>query len=291
MAQTATINAIILMIASMFAFTLVDSMVKLLSFHMPVGQVLLIFGAGTAICFAILAIRQRQRFFSPLYLHHGLVIRCVGEIVGGSCLVIALANTSLSAVTALIQFVPLLLTAMAMIFLGERRNLPRILAVLTGFVGTLIIIRPTADTVDIYLLAGFFAAVGLSLRDLSVRLVPPDMPIAVLSFYGSVAVAFCGLVMMWIGGGGAAFGGVALVYASVMVLFAAAGLWGIALSIRLADISAISPFRYSRIIFGIVIGATIFSEQIDSAILAGSALILGAGLYSWYSERTSGKPS
>jgi len=284
MAHSATLKAIILMIASMFAFTLVDSMVKLLSQHMPLGQVLSIFGFGTAICFAILAIRQRQMIFSPLYLHSGLAIRCFGEILGGSCLVIALGNTSLSAVTALIQFVPLLLTAMAMIVLGERRSMSRILAVLTGFAGTVIIIRPTAEAFDFYLLAGFFAAVGLALRDLSVRLVPPEIPIAGLSLYGALSVGCAGLVMLWIQGGGIIINSVSALYAVVMVLVAAAGLWGIAACLRLADISATSPFRYSRIIFGIAIGVLVFSEQIDSAVIAGSALILGAGLYSWYSE-------
>lgn len=283
-------KAVMLMIASMLAFTLVDSMVKLLSSHMGVGQILCIFGVGTAVCFAVLAKSQRQTIWSSAYLHPSLAVRCFGEILGGSCLVIALANTSLSAVTALVQFVPLLLTAMAMMVLGERRTVARIMAVLTGFAGTIIIIRPTIDGFDLYLLTGFFAAVGLALRDLSVRLVPPDMPIAGLSFYGAVAVACTGFIMMMIEGGGTMPDGWPLVYAIIMVMLAAAGLWGIALSLRLADISAISPFRYSRIIFGIVIGITVFSEQIDSFMIAGSVLILGAGLYSWYSETRADAP-
>ncbi|MGB2209176.1 MAG: DMT family transporter, partial [Candidatus Puniceispirillaceae bacterium] len=179
---------------------------------------------------------------------------------------------------------------MAMMMLGERRTVGRIMAVLTGFAGTIIIIRPTIDGFDLYLLTGFFAAVGLALRDLSVRLVPPDMPIAGLSFYGAVAVACTGFIMMMIEGGGTMPDGWPLVYAIIMVMLAAAGLWGIALSLRLADISAISPFRYSRIIFGIVIGITVFSEQIDSFMIAGSVLILGAGLYSWYSETRADAP-
>ena len=96
--------------------------------------------------------------------------------------------------------------------------------------------------------------------------------------------------MMMIEGGGTMPDGWPLVYAIIMVMLAAAGLWGIALSLRLADISAISPFRYSRIIFGIVIGITVFSEQIDSFMIAGSILILGAGLYSWYSETRADAP-
>jgi len=284
MAKSDTMKAVMLMIASMLAFTLVDSLVKLLSAHMSVGQILSIFGAGTAGCFAMLARSQRQRIFSSAYLHPALAVRCFGEIVGGSCLVIALANTSLSAVTALIQFVPLLLTAMAMVMLGERRTMARIIAVLAGFAGTIIIIRPTVEGFDLYLLAGFFAAVGLALRDLSVRLMPPEMPIAGLSFYGGVAVASTGLVMMMLDGGGTMPSGWPFFYAVIMVMLAAAGLWGIALSLRLADISAISPFRYSRIIFGMVIGIMVFSEQIDSFMIAGSALILGAGLFSWYTE-------
>jgi drug/metabolite transporter (DMT)-like permease len=61
--------------------------------------------------------------------------------------------------------------------------------------------------------------------------------------------------------------------------------WAITEATRIGEISAVAPFRYSRLIFALVIGALIFKEVPDGLTLAGAALIMGSGIYAFYRER------
>ena len=76
-----------------------------------------------------------------------------------------------------------------------------------------------------------------------------------------------------------------MMYCVGMIISGGLGLWCMSSSIRLADVSAVSPFRYARIIFGMITGVVIFNENIDSLTILGSAIIVGAGLYTWSRER------
>ena len=76
-----------------------------------------------------------------------------------------------------------------------------------------------------------------------------------------------------------------LIYCLGMIIAGGLGLWCMSSSIRLADVSAVSPFRYTRIIFGMITGVFIFNENIDSLTMFGSAIIVAAGLYAWSRER------
>ena len=70
-----------------------------------------------------------------------------------------------------------------------------------------------------------------------------------------------------------------------MVIAGGLGLFCMSSSIRLADVSAVSPFRYTRIVFGMITGVLLFNETVDELTLLGSIIIIGAGLYSWSHER------
>jgi drug/metabolite transporter (DMT)-like permease len=278
-------KAAFLTIAGVFMFTCVDIFIKFLSPVLPVGQVLIAFGTGTAGMFWLMASRTRQPILDKRYFHRATIFRCISEMVGGLALVVALSNSALSTVTAIMQTAPLVLTIMAAVFLKEVIGVSRIAAIIFGFLGVLIIIRPSAGELDIYAVCALVGVIGLAGRDFSARLLPDDVSVIGLSFYGSLFVILSGLLLMIVTGGWVFPNSKEIFYCVAMAACGGVGLWCMSTSIRLADVSAVSPYRYTRIIFGMVTGVIIFDEKIDVLTIFGALIIVGAGLYGWSRER------
>ena len=274
-----------LTITGVFLFTCVDIFIKLLSPSFQVGQILIVFGLGTAIMFWVMALLSGQSVFDRRYVHKATLFRCVSETIGGLALVIALSNSALSVVTAIMQTSPLVLTIMAVIFLKEKIGPPRVIAIFVGFMGVLIIIRPTLEGIDIFAFSALIGVIGLAGRDFSARILPGDISVIGLSFFGSLSVVLAGMLLMVFSGGWVLPDIMQMMCCIGMIIAGGLGLWCMSLSIRLADVSAVSPFRYARIIFGMITGVVIFNENIDSLTILGSAIIVGAGLYTWSRER------
>ncbi len=278
-------KATALTIFGVFLFTCVDIFIKLLSPDLHVGQVLFVFGAGTAFIFWIMAFFLSQPLFDKKYLHKATILRCVCEMIGGLALVFALANTALSTITAIMQASPLVLTIMAVIFLKEKIGLQRIISIMLGFIGVLIVIRPSLAGIDIYAIAAFIGVIGLAGRDFSARILPNRVSVIGLSFFGSLSVATAGLFVITLSGSWTVPNIQQAIYCIAMVMAGSLGLWCMSASIRLADVSAVSPFRYTRIIFGMIMGIIIFDENVNIFTGLGTIIIIGAGLYSWSRER------
>ncbi len=278
-------RAMMLTITGVFLFTCVDIFIKLLSSSFQVGQILIVFGLGTAIMFWVMALLSGQSVFDSRYVHKATLFRCVSETIGGLALVIALSNSDLSVVTAIMQTSPLVLTIMAVVFLKEKIGPPRVIAIFVGFMGVLIIIRPTLEGIDIFAVSALIGVIGLAGRDFSARILPGDISVIGLSFFGSLSVVLAGMLLMVFSGGWVLPDIMQMMCCIGMIIAGGLGLWCMSLSIRLADVSAVSPFRYARIVFGMVTGVVIFNENIDSLTIIGSAIIVGAGLYTWSRER------
>ena len=278
-------KATALTILGVFLFTCVDIFIKLLSPDFHVGQVLFVFGAGTAFIFWVMAFFLIQPIFDIQYFHKATILRCVCEMIGGLALVFALANSALSTVTAIMQASPFVLTIMAVIFLREKIALQRIIAIFIGFIGVLIVIRPSLAGIDIHTIAAFIGVIGLAGRDFSARILPNRVSVVGLSFFGSLSVAFAGFLVTTLSGSWTVPDIQQSIYCIAMVMAGSLGLWCMSASIRLADVSAVSPFRYTRIVFGMITGIIIFGENVDIFTALGSIIIIGAGLYSWSRER------
>jgi len=128
--------------------------------------------------------------------------------------------------------------------------------------------------------------VGLSLRDLFTRLVPKDADNADLSFLTMLATALSGLLLSafqqlpWPGPALRETG-----ILIVMVLLAGLACFCVTAAMRLGDVSAVAPFRYTRVIFAFVLAVVIFDETLAPRTLFGTALIVAAGLYTLLREQ------
>ena len=282
--SNANLRSIILMVAAMGCFTLVDLMIKIASRTLPIGQVMIMFGGGLAVLFAgLIMIKGETIRFTPLR-QPAMLLRNAGDILAGITMSIALAYVPISIIGAVIQAVPLMLTAAAALFLGERVGIRRISAILVGFSGVLFIIQPGRSDFDLMVILAVMAAVGLTIRDIGTKLVSRDVSTLLVSFYASILYTLSGSVLLLISGGATLPDGGTLVQFAAMIALGALGYICVTNAVRVGDMSVVSPFRYSRMLFSVAVGIIILGEEVNSMMIFGCALTIGAGLYIWRRE-------
>ena len=275
----------LLMTAAMLGFAIEDMLIKFLTASVPLGMVLVFLGTGGALVFATLALLRGDKLLSRDLLARSVVIRNTGELVGTVGFVTAIALTPLSSASAILQATPLVVTLGAALFLGEQVGWRRWSAILAGFAGVLLIIRPGFDAFEPFSLFALRGVLGLAVRDLATRTVPRAITSLQLSAYafaitvpaGFGILAFTGDVMRWPVGVEWLLIGAAMTVA--VVAYAA-----IVAAMRMGDVAVITPFRYSRLVFALIFGVTFFGEEPDAITLAGSALIVASGIYTFWRE-------
>ena len=178
-----------------------------------------------------------------------------------------------------------MVTAAAAIFLGEQVGLRRASAILIGFLGALLIVQPASATFDVMTSLVFISAVGMTLRDVGTKLVHKNFStLLLLSFYyvcylASVAVFYSRyqeepayLIYK-----------MTLIF-SAMIALGSLGVIFMTEAVRLGDMSVVSPFRYTRLLFSMAAGIFILGEQVNAIMLFGSTLTILSGLYIWRRE-------
>ncbi len=287
--MTNNLRGILLMIAAMGAFAVEDVLIKLIAPRLPLGQIMLVVGLVGLIFFAGLARSRGESLFMRGFFSAPVIGRNLGEIVGTAGFIMALAQVPLTTATAIFQAMPLAITCGAALFLGERVGWRRWTAILVGFAGVLIVVRPGMAGFDPNVLWAVLAVIGLGARDLFTRVVSARVPTIVVAGWGYVAVVALGAGML-ISSGGAVVpegrDGPILAAASITGIGA---YWALTAAMRVGDVSAVMPLRYSRLLFALLLGALVFGERPDPWVWAGIALIIGSGLYAFARERALSK--
>ncbi|WP_330696681.1 DMT family transporter [Fontisubflavum oceani] len=272
------------MTLAMLGFALADMFIKFASETLPVGQILAMFGLGGALVFGILAKHEGVRLISPVLLMRPVIIRNLSEMGATIGVVTAIALIPFSTFSAIIQANPLLVTLGAALFLGEPVGWRRWTAIFVGLIGVMIIIRPGLEGFDANVWFAVMGVVFLSARDLATRPVPTMISTAQLSTYSMAAIIPAGLGLLAFSGGAAWPSPIiwgAMLGAIVMGLVA---YFSITKAMRVGEISAVTPFRYTRLIFALIIALVIFGERPDAWTLIGAAIVIATGLYSFARE-------
>lgn len=275
----------LLMTAAMFGFAVEDMFIKLLSATVPLGMVLILLGAGGAMVFAALALMRGDALFSRDLLARSVLIRNTGELIGTIGFVSAIVLTPLSSASAILQATPLVVTLGAALFLGEQVGWRRWSAILVGFAGVLLIIRPGLAAFEPLSLLALLGVFGLALRDLATRTVPRSISSMQLSTYAFATLVPAGFGMLAFTGDSLRM----LTPLEALLMAAALGFgvlayYAIVAAMRMGDVAVITPFRYSRLVFALIFGVLFFGERPDIATLAGSALIVASGIYTFWRE-------
>lgn len=272
------------MIIAMGCLTLSDMLIKIASQTLPVGQVMITYGLGALVVFwGLLHIKGEPIQLSPL-TNPAVIWRNVGDLIAMNGMFLALVYVPLSIIGAVIQAVPLLVTAAAALFLGEQVGLRRVSAIFVGFFGTLLIIQPGANTFDLTATLVLAAALGMALRDIATKLVRESFSTLLLSFYSCFLFIFSGSILLLITGEPSLpdWGNLAILAA--MIIAGCLGFFLMTEAVRLGDMSVVIPFRYSRLLFSMAAGILILGEQVNTMMLVGSALTIFSGLYIWRIE-------
>lgn len=275
-----------LMVFAMVGFAIEDTLIKFMAAQLPVGQIIGMLGFGSAILVGMILMIKRDQLFNRNMLTPAIAMRAFGELIGTIGFVTAIALTPLSTASAILQATPLVVTLAAALFLQESVGWRRWTAILVGFCGVLLIIRPGTEGfswLSLYAVQGVF---GLAIRDLATRRVPPHTSTLQLSFLGFLVLIPAALILM-------AVNGTTLVMPTptnwglygIAMLVGIVAYYGIVAAMRIGEISFVTPFRYSRIIFALVIGVSVFDEEPDFMTLLGATIIVTSGLYTLWRER------
>lgn len=279
-----TLRGILAMLVACLTFTVGDAIMKLASATLPVGQMLFVRGLITLAILAVaIHLTGALAQWQPHYLAPTL-LRSFGEIISTVMFFIGLTQIAFNEASAIGQMAPLLVTAGAALFLNEQVGVRRWLATLVGFIGVLLIVRPGGESFTWGAVFIFASTVGVAFRDLVTRQMPRGVPTLVLAFGAGACVTLAGLGMRfwetWVAMG---------MRESLLLLTSATtvivGYVAIITASRHGDISVVSPFRYSAILFGVLIGMGLFGERIAGLTILGIVLIIAAGLYTLWRER------
>ena len=276
----------LIMVLSMLGFAIEDMFIKLMGSHIPVGQIIFLLGVGGAVCYGGLMRFRGEPLLDRGVLPLPILLRATGEIIGTLGFVSAIVLTPISSASAILQATPLVVTLGAALFLGDPVGWRRWSAILVGMFGVLLVIRPGMESFQILSLLAVLGVLGLSLRDLATRRVPKSTSSFQLSFLAFLALVPASLVFML--GTGTAFvamTGVQWVFMVSALTFGMVAYYGIVAAMRIGEISFVTPFRYSRLLFAMVVGITVFQERPDMLTYVGATIIVASGIYTVWRER------
>lgn len=283
--HSSNLRAIAAMIASQASFIVNDTLIKLATRELPGGEAIFIRGVmafamalAMATAFGLLG-PWPNRSEAPR-----IVMRNIGEIGSTFFYLFALFNMPMADATAILQFLPLAITAGAALFLGEPVGWRRWSATAVGLVGVLIIIRPGTSAFTVWSLVALLGVAFSMLRDLSTRGISGRFPtifLVVLSA-GTVTLSAAGfaLVETWVMPSARV-----LLLLACAALFLIGGYYFIVDAMRHGEVAVVAPFRYSVILWAIISGLAVFGEAPDTLALVGTAIVTAAGLYTFLRER------
>ena len=284
------LKGILFMILAMAGFACEDLFIKMLSENLPISEIIIILGFSGSIIFLIIGLLTKAPIFHQGLLTTPVIIRTLCELFGALFFVLAIALTPLSSASAIIQVMPLLVTIGAAIFFKEKVGWRRWTAVFVGFIGVLLILRPGFGS---FMPASIFALLGatfLAGRDLATRAIEVKLPSVTISLYAFLAFGVSGIMLI-------PFSSEMLVPSSKDILFfAGASAFGviayysIVIAARTGEMSVISPFRYSRLVFAMLLSIIVLSERPDMLTLLGAAIIVASGVYTFVRENILNKP-
>lgn len=273
------------MVISQVAFILNDTLVKLSSADLGAGQIMAVRGVFASVM--IIALTWYFGLLRPLKMafHPLLVLRVVSEMAATITYLIALAHLPIANVSAVFQSLPLVITMGAALFLDEIVGVRRWSAIAIGFIGILLIVRPGIEGFSMYSIYVLVCVLFCAVRDLTTRYVPDEMPTMFVSMITSISVTVCGFAIIPATGGWQPVSGTVLVMLVASAAMVLTGYQFIIKSVRVGDVSFVAPFRYSNLVWAIIVGIFIFGDIPDLFTIIGSVIIVASGVYSVYRER------
>ena len=273
------------MVLAMFSFALLDTTIKILSQSMSVGQALALISIGILALLLGWSLVQGIPLWQTDYRNPRVILRSLCEVVGTCLISLALSLVPLTTVSAVIQATPLVVAMGAGLFLGQAIGWRRWIAIIVGFGGVLLIIRPGLEGFNPATLLAVAGMLALASRDLLTRALHVTLSGVQLGIHAFAFVLPASLVLMIAPGEPLVqpdAGTWALVLAGIFI--GVMSYLSIIAATRFGNAGVISSFRYSRMIFALAIGFVVLGERPDAATLVGAAIIITSGIFTLWRE-------
>jgi drug/metabolite transporter (DMT)-like permease len=279
-------KGILLMLIAMAGFTMEDLFMKKLSVNLSTGQILITLGFGSSLIFALMAKSKGYKLTAKIFWSKGMLIRQFAEGIAAIAFITSLTLIPLSTVAAVFQATPLVITMGAALFLGEAVGWRRWLAIIVGLIGVLIIIRPGLNSFDPNVGYVLIAVLFVTVRDLITRKLPMNVPSTIVSFQAFASLIIAGGLLIFLSDQkivGLDKNQIYFVLGGI--IFGVIGYYCIVASTRIGEAGVVTPFRYSRLLFAIIIGFLFFNERPDFLTLLGASIVIMTGIYTVLRER------
>lgn len=286
--SSANTRGIAAMSMSMALFVASDTFMKTASEGTNPAQLLFVRGILLVSIIAVLVWRLRASAQIGALLQPRTLFRTFCEGAGTFTYVVSLAHIPIATALAIHMTTPLFVLPFSRWILGEKIGAAQLLAVAIGMTGVLLVLRPTLEGIDAWLVVSLSSAVLFALRDTFTRRIPSRVPSIVVLLGGAVAGMLAGAT----GIAGAGWDPIGLreigcVIASALLV--GTGMQLLIQSMRSGEVSVISPFRYTAILWAVLSGLLVWGSLPDGATVAGICLIVAAGLYALLRERFSAR--
>lgn len=272
------------MLTAMAVFVINDTLMKIATGYMPVGEAIFLRGVFlTILCGSLLVssgkLRTLSHAVSPRVMARGLA-----DAGGALFFISALVHMPIGDIFGILQFTPLAITAAAALFLGAQVGWRRWSATCIGLIGVLIIVRPGGAAFNPYALLAIVSVLCAVVRDLLTRGITPAVSSLVIVWSSGMVVTVASLGFLafeeWFWPAPATV--LILLAGSVALL---AGQYCLIAAMRMGDIAAVAPFRYSVILWAVLSGYLVWNQLPDLMSWVGIAIVSAAGLYAFLREQ------
>ena len=274
------------MMISMAAFVVNDALMKSLAGEIPLFQAIFVRGLFATLLVGALAWSRGVARMSALAPADRKVtaVRVIAEIGTTTCFLTALFNMPIANATAILQSTPLALTFVAALVLREKVGWRRWSAVLFGFFGVMLIVKPGAEGFNDAALWALAAVGFICVRDLATKRLSPETPSLFITLLTAVSITGLGAAVtatrIW-----EPIETSTLLILGLSACFLFVGYLFSVMTMRVGEMGFVSPFRYSILIWALLLGYFVFGDLPDALTMLGVVIVAGAGLYTFLRER------
>jgi len=285
MAISDNLRGVLYMCVSMLAFTVNDTFMKLVTETLPLFQAIALRGMISTLALVLIAKAMGTLQLWPAPRDRAVIgLRSLAEVGGTVFFLVALTQMPLANLSAIMQVLPLAVALAAAVFLGAPMGWRRITAILVGFAGVMIIIRPGTDSFTVWSVLGLASVVCVVARDLATRQLSASVPSTAVSIWAAVTVTAMGLVGAFAEGWQPVDAAQALLILGAAAFLIVGYLFSV-MVMRVGDIGVIAPFRYTALLWAILLGLVVFGTRPDRWTLIGAAIVVASGLFTLWRER------
>jgi drug/metabolite transporter (DMT)-like permease len=277
-------RGIVAMLCAMSCFTCSDALLKTMTAQLTAGQIMTIRGVfATAIMIGLIVARGEIRQIAHVGTTR-VLLRAVLEAVIAFLFIVSLTHLPLANLTAILQATPLMMTLIAVGLGLEAVGWRRWSAIAVGFVGVLLIVKPSAAGFNTYAIISLGTAALVAVRDIVTRGIGGHISTTVVTLSTTATVTLLGLGLSvaeeW---RPITWSEVGLL--GIAAVFVCLGNMAVVRAFRIGEMSVVSPFRYAIILTSLVAGFIVFGEWPDAVATCGIVLIVLSGVYTVHREQ------